>query len=250
MTDRPPLHMARIRLNLARLVGLARLRRLPLWQVDLGYIVHMQLRELFGDAAPQPFMVDESAGRWTTVLGYTATEAAELENTARACADPAIFAACDWEHLDSKQMPSTWGPGQSFGFETTVCPIVRMASEAPQHRKGAEVDAFLAECWKTGDCSLPVGREAVYRDWLVKRMETSGARVLAARLHRFRRERLLRRSHNESRTSHLCERPSVAFRGTLQVADPEGFDALLRRGIGRHKAFGFGMILLRRPDSV
>jgi CRISPR system Cascade subunit CasE len=34
--------------------------------------------------------------------------------------------------------------------------------------------------------------------------------------------------------------------GTLRVGDAEAFRALLARGLGRHRAFGFGMLLLRR----
>ena len=33
--------------------------------------------------------------------------------------------------------------------------------------------------------------------------------------------------------------------GTLTVGDPDAFSRLLARGIGRHRAFGFGMLLLR-----
>jgi len=33
--------------------------------------------------------------------------------------------------------------------------------------------------------------------------------------------------------------------GTLSVRDPEAFAAALAAGVGRHKAFGFGMLLLR-----
>jgi len=33
--------------------------------------------------------------------------------------------------------------------------------------------------------------------------------------------------------------------GVLQVRDSAAFAALLARGIGRHRAFGFGMLLLK-----
>jgi len=33
------------------------------------------------------------------------------------------------------------------------------------------------------------------------------------------------------------------------VRDPTGFAALLARGVGRHRAFGFGMLLLRPPAA-
>ena len=43
------------------------------------------------------------------------------------------------------------------------------------------------------------------------------------------------------------ERPNVVLEGTLRVTDADTFRALLARGVGRHRAFGFGMLLLRRP---
>jgi CRISPR system Cascade subunit CasE len=41
------------------------------------------------------------------------------------------------------------------------------------------------------------------------------------------------------------EGPDASFEGVLTVAEPGAFALLLARGIGRHRAFGFGMVLLR-----
>jgi CRISPR system Cascade subunit CasE len=43
------------------------------------------------------------------------------------------------------------------------------------------------------------------------------------------------------------EKPDVTLRGRLSITDSAAFADLLRRGVGRHKAFGFGMLLLRPP---
>jgi CRISPR system Cascade subunit CasE len=40
------------------------------------------------------------------------------------------------------------------------------------------------------------------------------------------------------------------FSGLLQVEDAAAFTALLARGIGRHRAFGFGMLLLKPATSA
>ncbi|MEW5423966.1 type I-E CRISPR-associated protein Cas6/Cse3/CasE [Amorphus sp. 3PC139-8] len=42
----------------------------------------------------------------------------------------------------------------------------------------------------------------------------------------------------------------ISFRGQLRVRDAEPFRALLSNGLGRAKAYGFGMILVRRPVSA
>lgn len=239
------LHMLRCRLQIPGLIALARRRRLPVRDVDLGYVVHSALGELFGDDAPQPFSLRDQSSRFATVLAYSALAVDELESIARADADPALFEIFDWETFAAKPMPARWPSGARFSFETRICPVVRMAADGPKHRKGAEVDAFLAECWRTGGPDGPVDREQVYRDWLAKRLETGGVRVLQLEMTSFKRERLLRRTHAQQRKAHLCERPSATFTGLLEVADPERLHDMMCRGIGRHRAFGFGMVLMR-----
>ena len=45
------------------------------------------------------------------------------------------------------------------------------------------------------------------------------------------------------------EGPDAWFRGTLAIVDPNAFAALLARGIGRHRSFGFGCLLIA-PSGV
>jgi CRISPR system Cascade subunit CasE len=42
---------------------------------------------------------------------------------------------------------------------------------------------------------------------------------------------------------------AVAIVGALRVADEAGFAGAIARGIGRHRAFGFGMLLLAPPEG-
>lgn len=249
MATAEPLHMIRLRLLADRLVDLGRRRHLPLGEVDSGYLVHCQLRELFGEAAPGPFAVTDGRGRFVTVLGYAAADEAALRERAEAFADPAIYAAVDWSTFSGKAMPATWAAGRRLGFEVRACPVVRMASAGPRHRKGAEVDAFLARCFRV-DPTEKVDREAVYRDWLAAQLaRQGGARVTSARVTAFKRERLSRPTHRSGERASVVERPDATLGGELEVADPALFAALLRRGIGRHRAFGFGMLLLRPPGG-
>jgi CRISPR system Cascade subunit CasE len=41
------------------------------------------------------------------------------------------------------------------------------------------------------------------------------------------------------------DRPQALVKGVLNIADSDAFNRLLARGIGRHRAFGYGMLLLR-----
>ena len=36
----------------------------------------------------------------------------------------------------------------------------------------------------------------------------------------------------------------------MTIRDPLAFGRLIRNGIGRHKAYGYGMLLLRPPDRT
>lgn len=244
------LRMIRMRLEAPRLFDLARRRRLSPRTADVGYLVHCELKELFGDDAPAPFSMLEGARRWITVLAYTSRPAAELLDHARTYADPAALAGCDLATLVDKELPTVWPAGKTIGFEVRACPVVRLSSDLRLKdggtvSKGAEVDAFLARCWRMEGA---VDRDTVYREWLSSEIaRRGGVRLITARLEGQKRTSLLRRTHGEERRSRMTERPDVTFSGFAEVTDGAAFAALLARGIGRHRAFGFGMLLLRSP---
>ncbi len=240
------LHMVRLSLGQPELFALGRARRLPPHRVDMGYLVHCVLDDLFGRHALRPFWVADSHGRQLDVLAYTRLTQDALQQHARAYSDPSVYAACDVENLALKPLPSRWPEGQRVGFEVRACPIVRKSGAGGKHRAGAEMDVFLDRCWESGD-SVHVDREAVYRDWLAERLTgRGGARLIEGALGRFRLARMLRRTQGDDRTAVFCERPDATLRGVLEIEDSAAFDALLATGIGRHKAFGFGMLRLKR----
>ena len=239
-------YMVQAQFDRLRLLHFARSQNLDLRVVDDGYLVHAAFVALFGNAAPKPFAIRAvGSDRVLTALGYCLRDAGELRETARLQADPLVYAACDIEALAAKPLPATWPAGASFGFQTLVCPIVRLSGRA-DGRGPREVDVFLQSCWKAGP-SAPVDRGNVYRQWLTGEVGRDGAaRLRSADLVGFQRQRLARRDRNSAaRRFARCERPAALFNGTLEVAEPGAFAALLRRGLGRHRAFGFGMLLLR-----
>ena len=228
------LHMVRVRCDLPALYRrIARDHQ----EVDLGYAIHCHLREVFGDLAPQPFHVLEERSREVEVLGYCAHDRDTLEAGAL---------SLGWRELASKPMPRI-EPGRPLKFETRVCPTRRGRFPQPGSKgepRRREVDAFLAETWKSP--GERVDREAVYSNWIRERLEREEAtRVLSVRMERLRRTRLFRRQQGADRKPKLLERPDVVLSGRLEVRDSEEFERLLTTGVGRHRAFGFGMLLLR-----
>jgi CRISPR system Cascade subunit CasE len=82
------------------------------------------------------------------------------------------------------------------------------------------------------------------------------AQLLDARMTRFQLSDVLRRTQagdgaiSGDRKRRQVGGPDAVFNGQLQIADPVAFAALVARGVGRHRAFGFGMLLLKPPARV
>lgn len=244
------LHLVKVPLRADRVAAVARRRGLPLRDLDDGYLSHCILRELWQDRAPTPFVL-RGSGRVLDVWGYSRAGAAALIEHARAFGDPSLLAAiADLDAVASKAMPRFEG-GRRIGFLLRACPVVRLAGASNGHRAGAEVDAFLARCFSSGT-EVVVSRENVYCEWLMSRLgdqATSGATVEHVRIAGMSRERLIRRTQGEPRTASRLERPDVRFEGNLVVGDGDRFLACLARGVGRHRAFGFGALIVVPPGT-
>lgn len=84
----------------------------------------------------------------------------------------------------------------------------------------------------------------MYRDWLARHLAAGGVEPERLALDSFRLSGTQRRGSDRA-LHHLRRGPDALFSGVLRVADPDAFAALLARGVGRHRAFGYGMLLLR-----
>jgi CRISPR system Cascade subunit CasE len=251
------LWMVRLDLDAARIAreGIA----LPPRQEDLGFLVHRSLAGLFGEGAVQPFRVLDDNAREVPVLGYTRTEERELREYAATFAEPAHYAACAWDRFASKPMPDL-APGRRLGFELRACPVVRLGGEREVSGKNGKPLRYPAhselDWWEhrrffgEGDATAgaELDRRTAYADWLRARL-CGAADLGTVRLVGFRRIRLVRRDHGSPRKARTLERPDALLRGDLVVRNGDAFRRLLTRGVGRHCAFGFGMLLLRPPGS-
>ena len=226
---------------------------------DGGYALHLALRGRFGEAGPQPFRFFADDPGQPYLLGYASDAAALADMAALPAADPlldALFPALP----QIRAMPNEWRAGQRFGFEVRVRPIVRFGGRvraARAEREGAwlnragkaaqEMDAFLAACERAGE-GVPVDRETVYRDWLVRQLDPAAA-LDDAELRRFQRVRTRRSTHGKPGRGRV-EGPDALLAGTLTIGDPAAFAQALARGVGRHAAFGYGMLLLSPPKRA
>lgn len=241
------LNLLRLRPDPQHLSAWAARYRLLGDQGDLGYALHGLLSAAFGDAAPQPFRY---FGAEQGLLAYTAVPELLRERAALANADVAqVLGLVPGKTLAESSLrpfPESWPPGHLLAFEIRVRPVVRRGTD------GAERDAFLAAVEKAP--GNRVDREAVYCDWLREQLSRHGGAtietvtVVAWRLLDVMRQSQ-RQAGDDRRRKHNVHGPEVLLSGHLRVADPHAFGLLLRRGIGRHRAFGFGMLLLR-PATI
>ena len=250
------LHLVQLFPDGAALARFAHARGLP--DGDSGYVVHRALRDAFGRLAPQPFRLLDAPGKPAKLLGYGPADKAMLQE-ALALAEPDLDHVFPADRIDSKAMPERFHTGVALAFEARLCPLVRTKAitDRSRHR---ELDAFLHRA--LGSPATPLVREAVYVEWLRERLSNGSAELLTARMTAFALTPLVRRAHasptgrtstregaprrllsGERRAS--SRRPDVVLAGSLRVLDPDGFRELLAKGVGRHRAFGFGMLLLR-----
>lgn len=225
-------------------------RRLAAWATrfgltaggdDLGYALHALLTATFGEAAPKPF---RHFGDVRGLLAYTAHDAEGLKLAAEMAA-PDVHAALGLDRFATRNFPAEWASGRRLGFEVRVRPVLRT-------REGRERDVFQMTAETFGDGEFSESREAAYGEWLARELaRNDAAQVEHARLDAFKLTASLRkgRAAEGKRPAQRVTGPDALFSGELTVRDPIGFAALLARGVGRHRAFGFGMLLLRPPAA-
>jgi CRISPR system Cascade subunit CasE len=249
------LHVVRLVLDRREAARVATRHGLPSW-VDDGYFLHAALSQLFSTSSERvelpllSFAVDDRYAEVMQkpellyVLAYANERASALELRMGEARDTLL------RGFDSKEVPSV-ARGQRAEFRVRVCPIVRSkiaGEKAPTlDKKGRprsrELDAFVHQTLVVGR-EQKVSREDVYSEWLSRSaaIEPGACSFDEARLVEFRREVMRRRGREDA---GRIERPNAVLEGTLTVGDPDAFARLLARGIGRHRAFGFGMLLLK-----
>lgn len=277
------LHLHAFQPDLGRLMRLAARERLLPSGDDPGYAVHAVLAATFGDLAPAPWALlqsNEGGGPRGRLLAYSPHPLDTLLAHAGAFADPTFAAPLELPQAATKPMPASFASGTRLGFRVRLRPVSRTGkplaghpSAAERGARGQERDVYLARVAAaeralvmTGsapnaepfEASAPVpSRAECYLEWLDGRLRSAGAELAtvggvagrwAAQVDAFRFTRLFARDRSGPRTrAASADGPDALVTGTLVVTDSAAFGGGLARGIGRHRAFGFGMLLLTPP---
>lgn len=223
---------------------------------DEGRMLHHALGECFGKGAVQPFrlMPGRNGSRFATLYGYSRASTEELRDTAAIAAPPELAGLFDIAGMAGKAMPDSWSAGRRLAFDLRCVPVRRLLrplSSWPEdgrtktYPKGAEVDAYLVDAMRRypdgpgADVNRGHLRQAIYLDWLAERLAPAADLQQAAAQVKSVQRMDLRRG------ARLVQAPAVIFHGELTITDPNAFAGLLAGGVGRHAAYGFGMLLLR-----
>ena len=214
---------------------------------DEGRALHHLIAEALGPGVFKAFRLLVASRKATgNLYAYSLSDARTLRAATETHALTEYWDVFRPEQIQSKPMPSSWREGQQLGFDLRARPVRRLRTDlAGRFPEGAEVDAFLVHALRhapNATDAVAHERESVYLEWLAERLSPAATLVPErSRLARFRRVRV-------ARTGRGPEGPDATIHGDLVVADPSGFSALLARGVGRHRAYGYGMLLLRPPN--
>ncbi|HML52668.1 MAG TPA: type I-E CRISPR-associated protein Cas6/Cse3/CasE [Solidesulfovibrio magneticus] len=232
------LYMVQLEIVPRQLFGWA--RQTGVTAVDRGYLAHSAMRIVFGDAAPQPFAVyGNGQNPFLKVLGYTASEPEALR-AGLALAEPILSEAFPAERILGKAMPTQFASGTRYAFQVECCPVTRNGKDGNVREK----DAFLAACDAAPQGGVDRGQ--VYTAWTGAEIARDGAaELLECSMKGFQLFTPVRRKGKGSLPRSIGQRPRARMDGVLRVVDADAFAALLARGVGRHRAFGLGMMLLR-----
>lgn len=201
-----------------------------------AYEAHRLVWALFGDLADRRrdfvFRVDWVAGRPQFLI---VSERLPED-------DHYLFA------IETKAYTPDLRAGDRLAFSTRVNPVVRRRQAGDRCRK---FDIVMDEVRRRRDqgekrVDRIAAAQAVLPDWLARQGQRLGfslksadagaeVHVEAYDTHRFR-----------SAAGHGVSVASVEVRGLLRVEEPERFLRALFRGMGSARAFGMGLLLVRR----
>ena len=218
---------------------------------DIDHATHCMLTETFKEMAPRPFrMFLPTKTKRAQMLGYTTHSAADLKEAAKLNATQIVQRTMDIENIQHKPVPTDWQEGEIINFQVRLCPSRRALKHNVDYSQLAntanppnEQDAYLNHLAICRENDLtPKGRQEVYVEWLNERItKHSGGHLQVGTCQLLSYNKLQAQRRLNGPVYYLAE---TTIAGSIAVTDPEEFQKLIANGVGRHKAYGFGMVLI------
>ena len=224
---------------------------------DKDQAVHRILLETFGPLTPRPhrLILPKFKSKHPTIYGYTQADAPQLRAKAQACANPLQSTIIPANTILTKPMPTNWHTGEKFAFDMRIRPIVRFSSprHSPSEAPGAsipqppaphgEADVYIQDVISRRNNNLTArDMTTVYAEWLAALFDRQGGASLDRNSVTLQSFRKTPKSHKNPTSS---QGPDAVLYGNLTVGNPVAFANLIANGAGRHKAYGYGMVIIR-----
>ena len=152
-----------------------------------------------------------------------------------------------WE-IASKELKPSLQPGEKLAFVLRANPVITVKDENGKRRRH---DVVMHEKHCMGYNKLPVNK----RPPLQQLVEQGGVKWLTARAdkcgftfskHSIRVEGYQQHQARRKQQKKLIRFSTIDFEGVLTVDNPDQFINTLYRGLGKSKAFGCGLLLVRK----
>ena len=201
---------------------------------DSDRALHALVYRTFGaENVPRAFAANADTDNpkdHATLLAYTGLDTPQLQEVARTNQDLALAGVMSPYSFRTKELPDTWRQGSAVGFQVRLIPTYRT------NDSGAELDVH-----RRGDAQPT--RQGTYCRWAAELLKKKAGADPAE--HTLHVTKLNRRTVQRQRGQMATLLPDVTVQGSCILEDTEAWENALRFGIGRHKAYGYGMLLLR-----
>lgn len=196
---------------------------------ELGWVLHHAIGDACAAPPPAPFMVAAESDALVHVLAFSRTPLAQLRAVGAAvCAAKGWserHGGVLWDQAQELALPAT-DPGRCYRFRVRAAVIKRVK------RGGRHVEM-----------PMPYGERPA---WLSAQMSgcsvIGGIEVVPGLLATTRRAQWA--SGGKSGPPVRIDVPVIDASGALTVTDTTLFKSTLARGIGRHRSYGLGMLVL------
>lgn len=147
-------------------------------------------------------------------------------------------------HVETKPYQPRLSVGQRLGFSLRANPVVSVRKEDGRSvRHDIVMHAKKNQPADGERVPEPILVQQCGTDWLSGRAEKCGFDIVPEEV---RADGYRQHGLRKAKDGHMIQFSTVDFHGSLTVNDPEAFEQALFHGIGPAKAFGCGLLLVRR----